>query len=83
MVPSANARLLQARRAAEALAQRLAAHAAVALVDVGTEPGGHEIAIRVHVRRATTDPSLPELPREFDGFPVVTIPSEYRQEEEP
>ena len=82
MVPPTNARLLRARRAADALAQQLAAHPAVAMVDVGSEPGGHEIAIRVHVRRAATDPSLPELPRELDGFPVTTIPTEYRLNEE-
>jgi hypothetical protein len=83
MVPPANARLLRARRAADALAQRLSAHPSVAMVDVGPEPSGHEIAIRVHVRRGAIDPSLPEVPGEFDGFPVTTIPTEYGLNEEP
>jgi hypothetical protein len=82
MGPS-NDTVLRATRAAETLAERLAAHAAVTMVDVGPKPGGDEIAIRVHVRRLVTGPLLPELPQELDGFPVVTIPTEYRLEEEP
>lgn len=72
-----------ARQAAGRLADRLETHPAVVMVDVGRGEGRGEITIRVHVRSSDSASHRPDVPSEYDGFAVVTIPVEYRLETEP
>jgi hypothetical protein len=75
----------RARRGRDKLAEQLAGHLDVSLIDIGRDPvpGDKEapkrIVLRVHVRRPLTREAL-GLPEEMDGVPIRVVVADYRLE---